>query len=254
MKPSRRTSYATSFRVDVQIDRGLHVQGPAVREPALELGAQDATVGVEGGKSADDELGALFVVQPEARGKEEVVLEYVGRPSASPVASPLGEQTHIGVRVPHGIEGVFAARDESRVVIFLISEGMNEPTVLRAGAVDRFQLENPVAGGELGIQAELADLLVVRRQDKFRVGERRQKSGFAARAVEYAEPDVEWPEAAAVSAGEVEMPLSGRRLVRGQVLVHDQRGAQTTVRPRKGARAVPGQSEQLQRPPVPPTR
>ena len=47
------------------------------------------------------------------------------------------------------------------------------------------------------------------------------------------------------------MPLFRRGLVRGPIGIHDRRGTQATVYARKGALAVPGQPEQLQRPPVP---
>ena len=68
------------------------MQGPVVGEAALELGAENAAAAVEGFHDADDEFGALFVIQTEACAKEEVVFESVGRPSAARVVGPFGIQ------------------------------------------------------------------------------------------------------------------------------------------------------------------
>ena len=97
----------------------------------------------------------------------------------------------------------------------------------------------------------MGDLLVERRQDELGAGQRRQKGGLAAGTVEHAEPDVDRPEAAAEAGGEVEVPRFVRRLVRGQVVIRDEPSTWAAVPARKGALAVPGQREQLQRPPLP---
>ena len=91
----------------------------------------------------------------------------------------------------------------------------------------------------------------MRRQNEFIANHRRHKGGVAAGAVEHAEPDIERSEAAAVPAGEIEMPLLRRGFVRRQLVVDDKLGTQATVPAGKGARAVPGQPEQLQCPPIP---
>ena len=96
------------------------MQGPAVREASLDFSAQDATAVVDGVQSADGEFRALFIVQPEARGNKYVILEGIGCPLASFVVSPFGDQAQIGVRLPQGVDRVFTARDDSRVVFFLV--------------------------------------------------------------------------------------------------------------------------------------
>ena len=96
------------------------MQQPVVRgKAALELACENATALVEGTQNADDKFGALRVVQPETRGNEQVVLECIGCPAATPIVSPFGKQDQIRVRTQYGIECVLATQDKSYVVLFL---------------------------------------------------------------------------------------------------------------------------------------
>ena len=139
---------------------------PIVRETALEFGTKYVTAVFEGGQHAEDEFGALHVVQPEARRQEQVILEYIGGPLPPVVMQPFGKQDKVGIRVPYGTECIFAARDIGRVVFLFEIEVLIEPAVLRTGAVDGLQLEKQGTGGKLGVQAVLANLFIMRRQDE----------------------------------------------------------------------------------------
>ena len=96
------------------------MQQPVVRrKAALELACDDATAFVEGAQNADDKFGALRIVQSETRGNEQVVLERIGCPAATPIVSPFGKQDQVRVRTQYGIERVLATQDKSCVVLFL---------------------------------------------------------------------------------------------------------------------------------------
>ena len=79
---------------------------------------------------------------------------------------------------------------------------------------------------------------------------RRPQGRFPALAVEIADAEIDGPEAAAVADRPVEMAFPGGAFIGRLVLVNDQRAAQAAPGSRKGALAVPGHEEQLQRPPV----
>ena len=72
--------------VDVEHGGRLQAQGPLVRETPAELDAHRPAAVVGVGHEGGGDLGALDVVEREAGGEEDVVLELVGRPPAPVVA------------------------------------------------------------------------------------------------------------------------------------------------------------------------
>ena len=76
------------------------------------------------------------------------------------------------------------------------------------------ELEQPGAGRKLGVQPELADMLVMRNQGRRAAAVRtRHQNGFSACTIEYACADIERSETVAVSGSEVEAPFLRRALV-----------------------------------------
>ena len=107
-------------------------------------------------RHAQGELGALDIVERQPGPEEQVVLEGVGRALRSPpVPVPLRQQGEFGFGVEDGIQRVLAADYPGAVIVLL------DQTVARAEAADGLQLEQPGPGGELRVQPELADFLIV---------------------------------------------------------------------------------------------
>ena len=186
-------------------------------EAPVELEVQGPGAGVQIQQGAGDELRTLDVVECKARAEEQVVLVLVGCAPAAPVDHPFGEQAEVGVRPEHAVEGVFAAADEGRVGLLVAQKtriGQLADSVAGALAIDCLQLEQPGLDGKLGVEPELPDLLVVRRQDNPGRAERHEPHDrFPTGAVEHAEPEIERPEGVAVAGGDIEMPFPRPALV-----------------------------------------
>ena len=226
-------------------------QGPLVGDASAELQSQRARGPSRVRHNARGELGAPNVVESEARGKEDVVFQGVGRAGgrggrATTVVAPFPQQSDVDAGTGNRVERILGAEHGSEVVLFPADE------IASARALNRLGLQQ--RGGErpLNLQTELADLGVVLKQCRLagRVAAR-QQGGLPAGAVEYADTQVERPEAAAVSRREIEMPLPSGTLVLNVLVVDEKRQPQPPAASGEGARPVVRRPKHLKGSPVP---
>ena len=107
---------------------------------------------------------------------------------------PFTEQRQLSYGAEYGIDRVLAADDGRYVILF------PAPQVQRAGALNRLELEQPAAEGQLGVQTELAYLGIVLNQVQFTPGRNLQLRGrLPVGAVEHAQTQVQRAETVAVA-------------------------------------------------------